>query len=87
MNAGSGTSIVEFLSYNKNSSTAVFRLYFSKSNGSAVRAFQVKESNYARVRVLWKVPEAKPGDFVIKANEIYFVLGPIDFNARYRRPR
>lgn len=69
------------------STTVVFRRYINKSNQTSVQAVEVKEMNIHALQVLWKQPDVKLGDFVVKANHMYFKLDAITFNARYRKPR
>lgn len=82
------TPIVTLLSESRYSSSVVFKVYVNRANKNFVRAFRVTEKNVDKVRELWRLSTAKPGDYVLKAEDSpHVVIGEIDFEARYRRPR
>jgi hypothetical protein len=75
----------------RNTQTISFRRWVRKKNSVAVLAFQFPEEGLDHLRILWKTPDAKAGEWYVKTgidtlSPRVHIMTDEHFRSMYRRP-
>lgn len=75
-----------------NKSPVIFAGYVNNEDGKRALAFQFPEENIEFLRLAWKQPKAKPGDWLVKVgvgtiNPSHRLYSNEVFQRRFRKPQ